>query len=132
VRLAPSAFGYMELGGNSEKLASAQHCRAEAFVKGHGWVAMDPADVTKVMRQETAQWIKSVTHPVVKPVHKKLFGCCEGNWMAYNDAHDVVLPGASGKPMGFLMYPVAETAAGRIDSYAPDDFRYRISAREIA
>lgn len=132
VRLAPSAFGYKELGGNPEKLAAAQHCRAEAFVKGRGWVAMDPADVTKVMRQETAQWIKSVEHPVVKPVYQKLFGCCEGNWMAYNDAHDVVLPGSSGKPLGFLMYPVAETSAGRVDSYAPDEFRYRISAREVA
>jgi len=29
------------------------------------------------------------------------------------------------------MYPVAETAAGRLDSYAPDSFRYQISAREI-
>ncbi|MBU1361381.1 MAG: transglutaminase family protein [Gammaproteobacteria bacterium] len=132
VRIAPSAFGYKELGGNSEKLAAAQHCRAEAFVRGQGWVAMDPADVTKVMRQETAQWIRNVDHPVVKPVYDKLFGCCEGNWMAYNDAHDVVLPGSSGRPMGFLMYPVAETSRGRLDSYAPDTFGYRISAREVA
>ncbi|VTU32789.1 Transglutaminase-like superfamily protein [Variovorax sp. SRS16] len=132
VRLAPSAFGYKELGGNSAQLAAAQHCRAEAYVKGHGWVAMDPADVTKVMRQETAAWIRDVSDPVVAPVNKKLFGCCEGNWMAYNDAHDVVLPGASGKPMGFLMYPVAETSAGRVDPYAPEQFRYSISAREVA
>jgi len=131
VRLAPSAFGYKELGSASGSLAAAQHCRAEAYVQGHGWVAMDPADVTKVMRQETAQWIRSVDHPVVKPVHDKLFGCCEGNWMAYNDAHDLVLPGGDGKPLGFLMYPAALTAAGRLDSYAPDAFRYRIAAREI-
>ena len=30
------------------------------------------------------------------------------------------------------MYPVAEDRQGRFDSYAPDDFRYRISARELA
>jgi transglutaminase-like putative cysteine protease len=131
VRLAPSAFGYKELGGDPQQLSGAQHCRAEAYVRGQGWVAMDPADVTKVMRQETAEWIRTVDHPVVKPVHDKLFGCCEGNWMAYNDAHDVVLPGSDGKPLGFLMYPVAQTAAGRLDSYAPDRFRYRISAREV-
>ncbi len=131
VRLAPSAFGYKELGGTPDKLAAAQHCRAEAHVRGQGWVAMDPADVTKVMRQETAEWIRTVDNPVVQPVFKKLFGCCEGNWMAYNSAHGVLLPGSSGQPIGFLMYPVAETPAGRVDSYAPDDFRYRISAREI-
>ena len=32
---------------------------------------------------------------------------------------------------GFFMYPIAETDAGRLDSYAPDDFKYQISAREV-
>ena len=130
VRLAPSKFGYRELGGNSAKLAGAQHCRAEAYLRGYGWVAMDPADVTKVMRQETAEWIKR--NAVVAPVHKGLFGCCEGNWLAYNAAHDVALPSSSGPKVGFLMYPVAENANGRFDSYSPDDFKYRITAREIS
>ena len=34
------------------------------------------------------------------------------NWLAYNVAHDVALPGAKGPKLGFLMYPQAETAAG--------------------
>ena len=29
------------------------------------------------------------------------------------------------------MYPTAENAAGRFDSYAPDDFKYQITAKEI-
>jgi hypothetical protein len=29
------------------------------------------------------------------------------------------------------MYPQAETAAGRLDPYAPDAFKYQISAKEI-
>jgi transglutaminase-like putative cysteine protease len=132
VRLAPSAFGYKELGGNSASLSGAQHCRAEAYLRGHGWVAMDPADVVKVMRQETPQWLKTSDHPVVAPVRKGLFGCCEGNWMAFNSAHDVSLPFAKGPKLGFFMYPVAETAGVRLDSYAPDAFRYRITARGIA
>jgi len=37
LRLAPSAFGYKELGGNSASLKGAQHCRAEVYLKGHGW-----------------------------------------------------------------------------------------------
>jgi transglutaminase-like putative cysteine protease len=132
LRLAPSAFGYRELGGNSASLKGAQHCRAEVHLKGYGWVGMDPADVAKVMRQETPAWIKSPAHAVVAPVNKGLFGGWEGNWMAYNMAHDVVLPQSRGPRLGFLMYPVAETAAGRLDSYAPDDFKYQISARELA
>jgi hypothetical protein len=83
------------------------------------------------MRQETAEWIKDVKHPLVAPLHEGLFGGWEGNWMAYNVAHDVVLPQSKGPKLGFFMYPAAETAAGRLDSYAPDDFKYQISAREI-
>jgi len=43
----------------------------------------------------------------------------------------VALPGAKGPKLGFLMYPVCETAEERLDSYAPDAFKYQITAREI-
>jgi transglutaminase-like putative cysteine protease len=131
LRVAPSAFGYKELGGNSTSLKGAQHCRAEVYLKGHGWVGMDPADVAKVMRQETPEWIKTPTNAIVAPVNKSLFGGWEGNWMAFNMAHDVQLPHAQGPKPGFLMYPIAENASGRLNSYAPDDFKYQISAREL-
>ena len=131
VRLVPSAFGYKELSGNPASLKGAQHCRSEAYLKGYGWVAMDPADVAKVMRLETADWIKNTADPVVAPVNKALFGGWEGNWMAYNTAHDVALPQSSGERLGFFMYPMAENAGGRFDPYAPDDFKYQITAKEI-
>ncbi len=130
IRLAPSAFGYRELGGNPAKLQGAQHCRAEVFLKEQGWVAMDPADVGKVMRLETGEWIKDVNHPVVRPVKAALFGGWEGNWLAFNTAHDVALPGSTGARLGFFMYPNAENAGGRFDSLDPDNFRYTITARE--
>ncbi|MEO7640564.1 MAG: transglutaminase domain-containing protein [Ramlibacter sp.] len=131
LRLAPSAFGYKELGGNPASLKGAQHCRAEVFLQGRGWVAMDPADVAKVMRQEAPDWIKSTGHPLVTPVNKALFGGWEGNWVAWNTAHDVSLPHSGGPKLGFFMYPAGENAQGRFDSYAPDDFKYQITAREL-
>ena len=131
IRLVPSAFGYKELSGNPASLKGAQHCRAEVYLQGHGWVAMDPADVAKVMRLETPQWLKTTDHPVVAPVYKHLFGGWEGNWLGWNTAHDLQLPGAKEGVLNFLMYPVAETAEGRVDSYTPDAFRYTITAREI-
>jgi hypothetical protein len=60
-----------------------------------------------------------------------VLGGWEGNWMAYNTAHDVALPNAKGDKLGFFMYPVGENDAGRFDSYAPDDFKYQITAKEI-
>jgi transglutaminase-like putative cysteine protease len=131
IRLVPSAFGYKELSGNPTSLKGAQHCRAEVYLQAHGWVAMDPADVAKVMRLETPEWIKRTDNPVVKPVYTTLFGGWEGNWLGWNTAHDVALPGSQEDRLGFLMYPVAETAEGRLDSYAPDSFKYQITAREI-
>jgi transglutaminase-like putative cysteine protease len=133
LRLAPSAFGYRELGANSANLKGAQHCRAEVYLSAYGWVGMDPADVLKVMRQETPDWIKDRQHPVAAPVAKGLFGSWEGNWVAWNTAHDVTLPGSAGKgTLPFLMYPNGENTSGRFDELAPDSFKYTIAAREIA
>ncbi len=132
VRVAPSEFGYKALGVSSGDISKAQHCRAEIFLKDYGWVAMDPADVTKVAREETSEWLQ-IDHPLVAAVRPKLFGGWEGNWMAFNMAHDVVLPRSTrGGRLGFLMYPQAETADGRRDSLDPEGFRYTMSAREIA
>lgn len=132
LRLAPSAFGYRELGGNSANLKGAQHCRAEVYLRQYGWVAMDPADVLKVMRQEKPEWIKDVKHPLIAPVNQALFGSWEGNWVGYNDGHDVTLPGSGAKQtLPFLMYPNGQNASGRFDELAPDSFKYTISAREL-
>ena len=131
IRVAPSAFGYKALGAGTANISKAQHCRAEVFLKDYGWVAMDPADVGKVAREETSDWLQ-IDHPLVAAVRPKLFGGWEGNWMAYNLAHDVALPGSTrGGRLGFLMYPQAETAEGRRDSLDPDGFKYTITSREI-
>jgi transglutaminase-like putative cysteine protease len=131
IRVAPSAFGYRALGAGSANISRAQHCRAEVFLKDYGWVAMDPADVGKVAREETSEWIK-VDHPLVQAVRPKLFGGWEGNWLAYNVAHDVPLPNSTvASKLGFFMYPQAETAEGRLDSLDPDTFKYTLTTREI-
>ena len=130
VRVAKSAFGYRSLGAGSENVTRAQHCRAEVFVNNRGWVPVDPADVRKVVLEEKPQPV-TLADPVVPPVREKLFGAWEMNWFAYNDAHDVKLPGASGDKLAFLMYPQAETGGHRVNPYAPDDFRYRITARQL-
>jgi hypothetical protein len=83
------------------------------------------------MRLETPEWVKTTQHPVVAPVNQRLFGGWEGNWLAWNMGHDLKLPGATGPELGFFMYPIAETGGERVDPYAPDDFKYQITASEI-
>jgi len=130
LRVARSEFGYRSLGVGSPNVTRAQHCRAEVFLTGYGWVPVDPADVRKVVLEEKAQ-PTTLADPVVPPVRAKLFGAWEMNWLAYNEAHDVKLPGSTGPAVGFLMYPQAETGSERLDSLDPDNFKYTITAREI-
>lgn len=130
IRVAASAFGYKSLGANSPTITKAQHCRAEVYLDGVGWVPVDPADVRKVVLEEPPGKL-AMSDPKVAAARAALFGAWETNWLAYNDAHDVVLPGSKGPAISFLMYPQAETGAGRLDSLDPDAFRYAITAREV-
>jgi transglutaminase-like putative cysteine protease len=130
IRIARSELGYKSLGASSENVTKSQHCRAEVYIGGHGWVPVDPADVRKVVLEEPPG-NRPLTDEMVTKARARLFGSWEMNWMAYNFAHDVALPGSTGAPVGFLMYPQAETPEGRIDSLDPDSFRYGITAREV-
>ncbi|MGB6985619.1 MAG: transglutaminase-like domain-containing protein [Candidatus Aquilonibacter sp.] len=125
IRVAPSRFGYKSLGANSTTITKAQHCRAEVFLADYGWVPMDPADVRKVILEEPPGNLPA-DDPKVVDARKTLFGSWEGNYMAYNDAADVALPGSSGKPVPFLMYPQAEVNGARLDSLDPPNFVYTI------
>jgi transglutaminase-like putative cysteine protease len=130
IRIAPSKFGYKSLGAGSEIVTKAQHCRAEVYLDGLGWVAADPADVRKVVLEEPPKNL-ALDDPKVVSARNTLFGAWEGNWLAYNVAHDLVLPGSQGDKLPFLMYPQAETAEGLLDPLDPDAFRYEIKSREV-
>jgi transglutaminase-like putative cysteine protease len=130
LRVAPSKFGYKSLGAGSEVVTKAQHCRAEVYLAGFGWVPVDPADVRKVVLEEPPGNLP-ISDAKVVDARKALFGSWETNWLAYNVAHDVVLPGAKGPKVEFLMYPQAETAAGRLDCLDPDAFTYKITSKEL-
>src|SRR5207237_10779144 len=128
---APSRFGYKSLGTAGEVVSKAQHCRAEVFLSGFGWVPVDPADVRKVVLEEPPGQL-ALDDPKVTAARKTLFGSWEMNWLAYNFAHDVELPGSFGPKIGFLMYPQAEVDGERLDSLDPDPFKYVITARELS
>jgi transglutaminase-like putative cysteine protease len=130
LRIAPSAHGYRSLGIGTPVASRAQHCRAEFFAQGHGWVPVDPADVRKVVLEEPPGQL-AIDDPKVLAARKRLFGSWEMNWLAYNMGHDIRLPHSSGPTLPYLMYPNAETGGERLDSLDPDGFKYAITAREL-
>jgi transglutaminase-like putative cysteine protease len=131
IRVVPSQFGFKALGAGSENITKAQHCRAEVWLSGSGWTPVDPADVRKVVLEEPPGNL-AMADPKVLAARKALFGSWEGNWVAFNTAHDVKLPGSKESAIPFLMYPQAENKAGFLDSLDPDKFKYRITGRELS
>lgn len=130
VRVAKSQNGFVSLGANTESITRAQHCRAEFWSQTHGWVPVDPADVRKVALEEPPGNLP-LENEKVRAARARLFGYWEMNWLAYNRAHDLVLPGATGWKLPYFMYPDGQTARGRLDPLEPDVFQYTMVAKEL-
>jgi transglutaminase-like putative cysteine protease len=130
LRVAPSEHGYRSLGVGTPNVTRAQHCRAEFFAEGRGWVPVDPADVRKVALEEPPGNL-ALSDPKVAAARKRLFGNWEMNWLAYNMGHDIALPHSGGAKLPYLMYPNGETGGERLDQLDPDAFKYALTAREI-
>jgi transglutaminase-like putative cysteine protease len=130
IRVAPSEYGYKSLGTGSANVTKAQHCRAEFFARGYGWVPVDPADVRKVALEEPPGKM-ALGDPKVVAARKRLFGSWEMNWLAYNMGHDVKLPNSSAPKIPFLMYTNAETGGDLLDQLDPDGLGYSISSWDI-
>src|SRR5581483_1574624 len=122
LRIAPSRRGVSSLGLSSADATAAQHCRAEVYLAGYGWVPADPADVRKVALEEPPGNLPLRDGRVAR-ARTQLFGAWEMNWIAYNAAHDVALPGSKHAALPYFMYPQAEVAGGRLDPLDPENFR---------
>ncbi len=130
VRVADSRLGYQCLGRSGD-VSKAQHCRAEFYAHGSGWIPVDPADVRKVMLEEQPGGLP-LSDPKVQAARQALFGSWEMNWVVYNHGHDVALPGSAQAPVPFLMYPNGESGDERLNSLDPTTFRYTIHSRELS
>ena len=131
LRIAKSEWATRALDCATDIATKGQHCRAEVYLREHGWVPVDPADVRKVALEEPPG-NRPLSDAIVSRARDHLFGSWEMNWMAYNYAHDVELPGSASKPLVYFMYPQAETSEGRIDPFDPDNFKYEITVKEIS
>jgi len=129
VRVADSAT--RKSLGKSGDITKAQHCRAEFYDPRFGWIPVDPADVRKVVLEEEKDRLLPLDDARVNLARKTLFGYWEMNWIAFNAAGDTRLAPETTKPLGHFMYPYGETTKGPLDYYNPQNFQYRINAREV-
>lgn len=109
------------------KITGGQHCRTEFYLSGIGWVPADPADVTKVMKQEN----RKITDKKIQDLKKYFFGNWEMNWVAFNYARDFVLdPKPTQYPLNMLGYPYAEMDDEVLDYYSAKEFGYSYTSQE--
>jgi len=113
--------------GATGNLNAAQHCRAEFYSPGYGWIPVNPSDVRKAIQSEGL----SNFDPKLTVLKKLLFGFWEMNWASLNAAQDVMLRGSSGNALPFLVRPVLETGEGRFDDPASERFSYSVTAQRV-
>ena len=112
--------------GRTGDISKAQHCRAEFYLAGAGWIPVDAADVRKAVLEEKLP----LDDPKIIALRERLFGSWEMNWIAFNHERDIQL--SSRHKASFFMYPCAEVANQASDSLVPESFAYRIEANEVA
>jgi transglutaminase-like putative cysteine protease len=124
---AREIFG-IRLGKKSqEDITTWQHCWAEFFLPGYGWVPVDPADVRKAMLVEKID----INDAKTKAYRDYFWGGVDPYRVAIARGRDLRLnPLQDGDPLNTFGYPYAEIGGKAVDFYNPSAFMYRISYRD--
>ncbi|KJS00923.1 MAG: transglutaminase [Desulfobulbaceae bacterium BRH_c16a] len=104
-----------------------QHCWAEFFLPGYGWVPVDPADVRKMMLTENL----TSEDPKAKEYHEYFWGAWDSYRVKLAVGRDLVLnPRQEGAPLNTFGYPYAEVGGKALDWLDPKTFRYTFTYRQ--
>ncbi len=125
---AREVFG-LRLGKQAEQdITTWQHCWAEFFLPGYGWVPADPADVLKAMLVEKLE----LSSPRIAELRDYFWGGIDAYRFKLASGRDLVLnPAQAGEPLNTFGYPYAEVGGKPLDFYEPKSFSYRFSYNEL-
>lgn len=100
---AREVFGIRMPKGKEGDITKSQHCWAEFYLSGYGWVVVDPADVRKAILE------KKITLEEAGPLREYYFGSVDENRISFGTGRDLRLnPPQQGAPLNYFMYPYAE------------------------
>jgi len=124
---AREIFG-LRLGKKAtEDITGWQHCWAEFFLPGTGWVPVDPADVRKAMLKEDLKLEDART----QELRAYYWGGLDAYRFRLAVGRDLLLnPPQAGAPLNTFGYPYAEVGGKPLDFYNPKSFVYSIDFSE--
>lgn len=101
-----------------------QHCWAEFFLPGTGWIPVDPADVRKKMLLDHLH----LDDPATAACREYFFGGLDAYRIKLGQGRNIHLnPEAVGGPINYLMYPFAQVGGQTLDWLDPEQFTYTIT-----
>jgi len=121
---AREIFGIRLGKQQNEDITQWQHCWAEFFLPGYGWVPVDPADVLKMMLKYNLKLGDEKT----KEYREYFWGAWDQYRVKLAVGRDLTLnPVPQGPPLNTLGYPYAEVGDEVIDWLEPSTFTYKIT-----
>lgn len=121
------ALGKSDKNGFAD-ISSWQHCRAEYYIPGVGWIPSDPADITKLELVEGLKY----SDKRVQELKNRYLHSWEMNWIGFNYGRDFVLyPEPEQYPINMLGYPYGEIEDEVLDYYSPKLFSFQITSQEL-
>lgn len=110
-----------------EDITTWQHCWAEFYLPGQGWIPVDPADVRKMMLIQNL----TLSDTRTDAYQDSFWGGIDPYRIKLGEGRDLDLnPPQSGEPVNYLMYPFAQVGNKTLDWLTPKTFKYKITYRQ--
>ena len=121
---AREIFGIRMCKKTTADITRWEHCWAEFYLPGYGWIPVDPADVRKFMLVHGL----ALDDPETEKWHSYFWGAWDPYRITLSVGRDLILnPSQAGPPLNNFGYPYAEVNGAPLDWLSPETFSYKIT-----